>query len=329
MSPIHSSSQARQHAASASQDEALDWFLTLQADPENPRLKQAFVEWKDSHPDNESLYLEVLLLWDNVNRVDEAAVTVPAEQDTVVAPAGRWRSGKLCYWLGASLCCLLLFMTVFVPGSVLLPLSNADYVTASGEQEMHVLEDGSRLYLSGGSAVDVAMTAAERRVALLRGDAFFEVAKDPLRPFRVIAGETLTTAVGTAFNISLSESQITVTLTEGIVDSGTVADRIRLNAGQELLFRAGQLDLQTGSAQYWPAWKRGMVSVEDMSVSELVTLLNRHYSAVIRSVDPRLLDARVSGILPLDDLPTTLQMLQQILGIRHLTLSDSLVLLHR
>ncbi|WP_315980986.1 hypothetical protein [Aliamphritea spongicola] len=50
---------------------------------------------------------------------------------------------------------------------------------------------------------------------------------------------------------------------------------------------------------------------------------------MIRSVDPRLLDARVSGILPLDDLPTTLEMLHQILDIKHLNLSDSLVLLHR
>lgn len=329
MSPTNSSSQARQQAASASQDEALDWFLKLQADPDNPRLKQAFSEWKDSHTDNESLYLEVLLLWDNVSRVDETAVTVSAEQDAVTVPAGRGRSGKLGYWLGASLCCMLLFVTVFVPGSVLLPMNNADYVTASGQQEMYLLEDGSRLYMSGGSAVDVAMTAEERGITLLRGEAFFEVAKDPLRPFRVNAGETLTTAVGTAFNISLGESQVKITLTEGIVDAGTGADRVRLHAGQELLFREGLLDVQPGSAQYWPAWKRGTVSVEDMPVSELVTLLNRHYSQVIRSVDPRLLNARVSGILPLDDLPTTLQMLQQTLGVRHLMLSDSLVLLHR
>ncbi|WP_315980988.1 DUF4880 domain-containing protein [Aliamphritea spongicola] len=174
MSQINSSSQARQQVASASQDEALDWFLKLQADPENAGLKEAFVEWKDSHPDNESRYLEVLLLWDNVNRVDEAAVQMPQAQEAMNVSVTRRRASKPYYWLGASLCCLLLFLIAFVPGSVLLPLSNADYVTASGEQGMHVLEDGSRLYLSGGTAVDAEITADARSLTLLRGEAFLK-----------------------------------------------------------------------------------------------------------------------------------------------------------
>ncbi|WP_315980987.1 hypothetical protein [Aliamphritea spongicola] len=64
--------------------------------------------------------------------------------------------------------------------------------------------------------------------------------------------------MGTAFNISLSESQVTVTLTEGIVDSGTDSERIRMAVGQELQFRNGRADVQIGSARYWPAWKRGL-----------------------------------------------------------------------
>ncbi len=329
MPQIHSSSQARHAVADASQNEALDWFLKLQADPDNSALKQAFVVWKDSEPDNESRYLEVLLLWDKMGKVDEAAVTPQHGTGHLLKPVGKTPLSKGYCWLGASLCCVLLMLMVFVPASVLVPLSDADFVTDSAQHSIFRLEDGSRLYMSGGTAVAVEMSPTSRTVHLLRGEAFFEVVKDPLRPFRVMAGDTVTVAVGTAFNIRLGDRQVTVSLTEGVVDTAAGGEPVRLNAGQELRYRHGKFDVQAGSARYWPAWKRGTASVEDMPVSELVTLLNRHYAAVIRSVDPRLTDARVSGILPLDDLPTALKMLQQTLGIRHITLSDSLVLLHR
>ncbi|WP_261842223.1 FecR family protein [Aliamphritea ceti] len=329
MSQINASAQASHKDDTASQDEALGWFLKLQTDPDNVRLKQAFSAWKDSHPENESRYLEVLLLWDNIDRVDEAAATVLPESVNVAGFADRVRPRKFYYGAGALLCFVMLVLMVFIPGAALVPLNDADYMTASGRQDMYLLEDGSRLYMSGGSAVDVGMTPTGRTITLHRGEAFFEVANDPLRPFQVQAGDTLTTAVGTAFNVSLSASQVIVTLTEGVVDAGAGANQVRLTAGQELLYRKGVIEVQAGSTRYWPAWRRGTVSVEDMPVSELVTLLNRHYSAVIRSVDPRLLDARVSGILPLDDLSTTLEMLQKILGIRHVAFSESLVLLHR
>lgn len=83
--------------------------------------------------------------------------------------------------------------------------------------ERRVLDDGSVVELNRGALVEIAYTAAERRVRLLRGEAGFTVAKNPTRPFIVRAGGVDVRAVGTAFNVSLGTHHVEVLVTEGRV----------------------------------------------------------------------------------------------------------------
>lgn len=83
--------------------------------------------------------------------------------------------------------------------------------------ERRILEDGSTVELNRGAVVTVAFTAAERRVALVRGEALFHVAKNPARPFVVRAGGVDVRAVGTAFNVRLGTTAVEVLVTEGRV----------------------------------------------------------------------------------------------------------------
>ena len=80
-----------------------------------------------------------------------------------------------------------------------------------------VLEDGSTVELRGDSAIAVAFTAGERRVELVRGEAFFTVAKNAARPFVVHANGVDVRAVGTAFNVRLDPAHVEVLVTEGKV----------------------------------------------------------------------------------------------------------------
>ena len=83
------------------------------------------------------------------------------------------------------------------------------------------LPDGSVVHLNTASAVDVRYSGSERRVQLGAGEAFFEVAKNRTRPFYVEAGGVTVRAVGTAFNVRLNSSDITVLVTEGRVAVAT------------------------------------------------------------------------------------------------------------
>ena len=106
--------------------------------------------------------------------------------------------------------------------SWLLPLSgsvgNGVYATAIGEQKVIVLRDDSRVQLDTYSQVRVEYQDAVRRIHLLRGKAHFNVAKNPQRAFEVYARDGLVRAVGTAFSVYLTDTDIQVTVDEGRVD---------------------------------------------------------------------------------------------------------------
>src|SRR5262249_55442924 len=92
-----------------------------------------------------------------------------------------------------------------------------DAATGIGERSLVVLADGSKLTLNTSSAIHADFTGRERRVTLVRGEAYFDVAKDPTRPFIVTARSRNVIAVGTAFDVRLQDRQVKVTLVEGKV----------------------------------------------------------------------------------------------------------------
>jgi transmembrane sensor len=83
--------------------------------------------------------------------------------------------------------------------------------------EQRTLEDGSVIDINRGAEVEVAYTTSERRVYLTKGEANFDVAKDPVRPFIVNVAGVDVRAVGTIFSVKLSEDEVNVIVTEGKV----------------------------------------------------------------------------------------------------------------
>ncbi len=73
------------------------------------------------------------------------------------------------------------------------------------------------MQLNASSAVAYDFTGDHRIITLLRGQAYFEVAPDPARPFTVVAGEVQIKALGTAFDVRLGTEDLGVTLTEHAV----------------------------------------------------------------------------------------------------------------
>ncbi|MBK8857454.1 MAG: FecR domain-containing protein [Opitutaceae bacterium] len=106
------------------------------------------------------------------------------------------------------------------------------------------LPDGSVVHLNTASAVDVRYSGSERRVRLSAGEAFFEVAKNRIRPFYVEAGGVTVRAVGTAFNVRLNFSDVTVVVTEGKVRvdeaQGPVPVLPRVSRPDDLFLVAGE-----------------------------------------------------------------------------------------
>jgi transmembrane sensor len=91
------------------------------------------------------------------------------------------------------------------------------YSTAPGERKEFTLRDGSRVTLDADSALNVDFTPSGRSLNLARGEAFFQVAKDPARPFVVSASGTQVRAIGTEFDVRIADRRMVVAVVEGAV----------------------------------------------------------------------------------------------------------------
>lgn len=194
-----------------------------------------------------------------------------------------------------------------------------------------VLEDGSVAELRGNdSAIQPIFTATERRVMLLRGEVFFEVAKNPQRPFVVAAGRITVRAVGTAFNVQLNAADLAVVVTEGrvavadepevksVAAPEAVALAPPLGAGQrarlsrETATRAPallQVDVLTaGELEKLLAWQATWLVFDETPLADIIAAFNRHGSHHYEVGDEAQRLRRLSGTFRADNIEAFLRL---------------------
>lgn len=123
----------------------------------------------------------------------------------------------------------------------------------SGKMKKITLEDGSVITLTSGAVFKYpqAFTKTERRVYLLEGQAFFEVAHDKTKPFRVNSGKLSTTALGTSFTIkhykNYDYEKVSLYTGKVRVDrNGVTAPPVILHPGQEYDYHNNSFGTVTG-----------------------------------------------------------------------------------
>lgn len=190
----------------------------------------------------------------------------------------------------------------------------SEYKTGIGERQVAVLDDGSRVSLDAVTVMNVRMKDASRQVELVGGRAKFDVAKDPLRPFTVAAGDKLVVAVGTSFSVELIDGEVRVILYEGQVEVRDRSDTAR-SAGaapQRLLMRPGnELVDSVGSAKPGQiiqpdltqslSWEQGLINFDGEPLASAVERMNRYSAQQIRISDAALGNIPVDGMFKAGD----------------------------
>ena len=189
------------------------------------------------------------------------------------------------------------------------------------------LDDAEKLADLNALAGDAA--GAERGARLLEGTAFFEVAPDSARPFRVAAGPATVTVVGTAFAVRYVDGRVTVTVREGVVDvRGTVpGPAVRLRPGEQVEVTAGGIgESRTVDLTASLAWMDGWLAFEDRPLGAVLAELDRYHPGVI-VVPAGLAGVRVTGSYRLDDPVRTTAQLAGLVHADVARYSDALLVL--
>ena len=293
------------------QDRAVEvaaWFARRRAGPLTPDDQIAFQAWLEADPRNREAFHEASHLWTDFDdlRIDPRLMRLREEARSAV---GQRRARRM---VGAIAACLALAVVGgaawqgarYLSGMIA-PQPTA-YATRVGQTMSVSLPDGSLAVLDTNSELRAWPPGKTRRLELVRGRAFFKVAKDPARPFVVQAGDHSVTALGTQFDVDLRPARLKVVLSEGRVrvksdrPAAGAASAVDMNAGYQLVARGGDWNLSRADTQDAEGWVMGRLVFDDAPLTEIAAELGRYTVAPI-TVSPEVADRRMSAVLPAKD----------------------------
>jgi transmembrane sensor len=303
---------------SSATDEAAAWFARQRSGPLSDSDAAEFAAWLKAHPTHTAAWASYQRLWGQLETVrDDPKILAIREQARHSAARGRdWRRIRR-FGLGAA-ASLLVAATAWWSiriaqmelAGTRLPTAARDASTEIGERSLLVLADGSKVTLNTASAVHADYTGRERRVTLVRGEAFFDVAKDPNRPFVVSAGSRQVIAVGTAFDVRLQDREVKVTLVEGKVRvlrinepaAGATAQAqpaspVMLEPGSTLVGRDDGADrLEQLDTVRATSWRNGNLVFDGERLADVIAEMNRYSRQKLVIGNPALAERKVSGV---------------------------------
>lgn len=205
------------------------------------------------------------------------------------------------------------------------------------------LPDGSVVLRKDDAQLAYDFSGPQRRVALHRGTAHFEVARDPARPFVVTAGAIAVRAVGTAFTVEFESGAVEVLVTEGRVAVNRAAgadatDSPVVEAGQGVVVTtdpaapAARPELRRLAEAEWEAklaWRTRRLEFDRTPLAEAIRQLNTHNRVQFELADPALADVRLSGVVRADRIEGVIRLLEDDCGVRAERRDDARIVLRR
>jgi transmembrane sensor len=233
----------------------------------------------------------------------------------------------------------ILLITAGVTGYVQQALHRNSYVTPVGGFASVPMSDGSKVTLNTDSQIRIALTETERRVELNHGEAFFEVSKDPKRPFVVRAGSQRVIAVGTKFSVRSEGGELEVVVTEGKVriennalepgsPAARSADVFLIPGSIARIDEAGVLVQRRTlpEAEDKLSWRTGVLMFRDQSLQEAAAEFNRYNVRKIVLKDPAIASLKIEGNFRATNVEAFVRLLESGFPVHAESSSDQILL---
>lgn len=329
------------------EDEACEWLIKLDRDePLSAGELDELRGWVTRSQMHRREFERLARLWGRMDVLAELAVSSEGPEPRHVHAGRRLLDAVagMSPFSGGAMALALVAVTAIV-WTLLQSGQEPDgvYMTDIGEVRGVSLNDGTLIQLNTNSRIDIDFSPSTRQIRLLRGEAYFDVAHNPDRPFVVFAGNGAVEAVGTAFSVYLQEKEVKVTVTEGEVALALVdrtrheqetdaADKIsgnsdvravqklgRLGAGQSTTFSSGIGAIRlvkAGELTRQLAWREGLLMFSGEPLEEVVSEISRYTDLSIEISDPQVRNLRIGGQFKVGQTEAMFEVLESSFGIQ-------------
>lgn len=356
-------------------EDAAEWFARLETERPAEATRLEFVGWLTRSPVHVEEFLRVSALhralsrelqakpgWraDLLTEADAASDNViwladaepcSTQQAAVAAATSQRRSNAIRAAAATVILAVGIGAVLGIRSFVLSGEDGGRFTTAIGEQRRVVLPDGSGVRLNTDTEIQFRSSDAARQVVLVRGEAIFDVEKDPVRPFRVKSDAALMEAIGTRFKVHRRRQRTVITVLEGRVavsplptesrpPGGTPSigvgrslepavangrspgeDRsepVHLDAGLEVtVTKSGEVAHPAAAdIDRATAWTRGRMVFDADTLDTVVAEFNRYNRERLVLADPALSDRRITGVFNIDDPEAFLALLTDLDDVR-------------
>jgi transmembrane sensor len=291
--------------------EAAAWVAQIHGEEQSPEGEARLRAWLGESDEHRRAFERLTRAWEQAGKI-----RLRASQDAVAIEPRR--RSRFVPWAAAAA------MLVLALGVAVYRLRVDAMVTEVGQQRVGVLPDGTRVTLNTNTRIEVNYDEHARRVRLIRGEAWFEVAKNATWPFLVSVDGEIVRALGTSFIVSRDGTQgVSVTLVEGRV-SVTPIDQ-KAEPGEAQVLAPGQrlvLSEHSTSAVDRPdlarvtAWRHGRVEFDATSLDDAAAEMNRYSKTRIILADADLARLSVGGVFRAGDSEEFVRIVTSAFGLR-------------
>lgn len=225
------------------------------------------------------------------------------------------------YWQRIIACAAVLIILLGTAMLSLFSENNVTQIAAKGEKKQIELKDGSRVFLNAGSKISYPENFLENRLVSLEGEAFFQVAPNPDKPFRIKSGSIKTKVLGTSFNINAySKGNEKISVNSGVVEVSSLknpSQKIKLLKNMQLFFHPDKKPgiSQKNSANY-NAWTNNIIVLNKTSLGETARILENWFDIQIEFANPALRKLTISGKFKDEKLETVLKSIALIKNLK-------------
>ena len=331
------------HTTNTIDDEASIWLVRLDGGNLSDQSRKELKSWLLADKRHAVALNAMADVWDGMDDILSSI-----SDDNASTNASLWPILKPVFQpfaLAASISFIAIFLWFAMPDNV----QKNSYATLIGQQMDATFDDGSVIHLNTNSRIETEFSNDRRIIKLVKGEALFEVAHDPNRPFIVYAGNRLVQAIGTKFVVHLAPDDIQVTVTDGKVKMSKVAlntqladikelnntsmmkDDVYIAKGEKVIVGSDQAPKLTHvnpeNINRELSWLEGKLIFDNEALFDVIEEINRYVDVQIVLKDPSLHNIPINGRFDLKDSEALIEAIELSFNMTSQRLSSNKIIL--